>query len=329
MNGASAQWPDAAGSTGRERLVNRRYTRDVSLEWRTVEIVDTDELADEPLGTKQKFWVTNPDDDRPWLFKFARVREGRTLGEDWAEWLVHHLGERLGAPTALIHPAICDSRRGIVSRSVIDSVAVERLVHGNSLLVEVDPSYDPIRGRNNPRYTVAAVQAALDGVQAPLEFAGPSIMDGFDVWAGYLVLDAWVAGRDRHHENWGVLSSQQGRTLAPSYDHGNALGFQERPEHILTLNADPQQRARWLSRGRSHHFAGRPALVDLAHEALQSASEDARNFWKTQLSSLDSVAMSDIVRSVPREIMSDPAHTFALDILTGNRERLLRDYPGR
>ena len=296
-------------------------------QWNPVELVRDDEVEDEPLGTKQKFWVENPDDDRPWLFKFARVTDAGTLGEDWAEWVVHKIGTVLTVPTAEIRPATLVDRRGIVSRSVVDSIAVERLVHGNSLLAEIDPAYDATLKRENPRYTVDAVHAALDGVVAPAEFLGDRSMDGFDVWAGFLVLDALVAGRDRHHENWGVISSQAGRSLAPSYDHGNALGFQERESHLLVLNRDPQVRANWLAHGRSHHFAGRPGLVELAHEALSSASPTAREYWNARLRSLTREEFSAIVQSVPREIMSDPAHTFALHILIENRERLLRDYP--
>jgi len=299
----------------------------VPLSWSPVLIVSDDEFADEPLGTKQKFWVANPDDDRPWLLKLARVTDAGTLGEDWAEWLVHHLGELLGVPTARVLPASFDGRRGVVSRSVLNSLAVERLVHGNSLLTEIDEEYDPALKRENPRYTVRAVKAALTGVVAPADFSGPTAMDGFDVWAGYLVLDAWVAGRDRHHENWGVLSSQDGRALAPSYDHGNALGFQERPEHLLTLNESAAMRSTWLARGRSHHFTGRPRLVDVAHEGLGSASATARDYWNARLRSIDQDEFDAIVQSVPREIMSDPAHRFAVHILNENKERLLRDYP--
>lgn len=214
--------------------------------WSPVAIVRDDEFADEPLGTKQKFWVENPDDDRLWLLKLARVTEAGTLGEDWAEWLVHHLGELLGVPTARVLPAMFDGRRGVLCRSVLNSLEIERLVHGNSLLAEVDEEYDPALKRENSRYTVSAVKTALAGVVAPADFTGLPAMDGFDVWAGYLVLDAWVAGRDRHHENWAVLSSQDRRALAPSYDHGNALGFQERPEHLLALNESAEMRSTWL-----------------------------------------------------------------------------------
>lgn len=306
----------------------RRYTQRVTNPWNPVEIVTESEVADEPLGTKQKFWVENPDDDRPWLFKFVRERDGEVRGEDWAEWVVHQTSGLIGVPTAEIRAAVCGGHRGVVSRSVVSAVNTERLVHGNSLLAEVDPDYEPDLMRSNPRYTIAAVKRALFGVRPPAEFIGPSNLDGFDVWAGYLVMDALVAARDRHHENWGIVSSKAERRLAPSYDHGNALGFQENDDRRGRLLASPAARDAWLRKGRSHHVAGKPSLVDLAHEALALGSPTARRYWRGQLQSLDVNDVRSIVDCVPFEIMSDPAHRFVVDIVSVNRERLLRDYPG-
>lgn len=299
----------------------------MSARWSPVSVGIADEYEDEPLGTKQKFWVQNPDDGSFWLFKFAREKDGQTRGEDWAEWLVHHIGSTLGIPTAEILPAECRGRRGIVSRRVMDPELGERLVHGNSLLTEIDPAYDSTVTRRNPRYTVAAVQAALATARAPVAFVGPQGLDAFDVLAGYLMLDALVAGRDRHHENWAVVSGPTGRYLAPSFDHGNALGFQEKATHLKLLNSDTEARARWMTRGRSHHFAGRPDLVGLAHAALAATSQLSRDHWKTSLSDASFDGVRDMVHSIPRSVMSEDAATFALHILTENRERILRDYP--
>lgn len=47
--------------------------------------------TEESMGTKEKFWVHDPDGHK-WLFKYARVRDDVVRGEDWAEWVVHHLG---------------------------------------------------------------------------------------------------------------------------------------------------------------------------------------------------------------------------------------------
>ena len=148
-------------------------------------------------------------------------------------------------------------------------------------------------------------------------------MDAFDVWCGYLVLDAWVAGRDRHHENWGVISDSAGRNLAPSFDHGNALGFQETEKQMQRLGGDRVGLQTWVNRGRSHHFAGRPKLVDLVQEALGIASVDAREYWMHRIKCVDMERASAIVRTVPTDTMSEVAHRFALNILEENRERLI------
>ncbi|NMO02952.1 hypothetical protein HH308_17205 [Gordonia sp. TBRC 11910] len=198
----------------------------------------------EPLGGKEKFWLPGPD-GHEYLFKFSRCDPDGTnvRGEDWAEWVVHELANLIGVPTAVVRPASCEGRRGIVSRSVWR--AREQLIHGNELIAQVDPNYDSAAQRQNPGYTVEAVGAALDGVSAPAE-CDPAIENGFDAWAGYVLLDAWVAGRDRHHENWAVIDDRGRLSLAPSYDHGNALGFQESEAKAALLSSDPDALDRWM-----------------------------------------------------------------------------------
>lgn len=49
------------------------------------------------------------------------------------------------------------------------------------------------------------------------------LSSALDVFAGYVLLDAWIANQDRHHENWGALRMGTALYLAPSFDHGAAL----------------------------------------------------------------------------------------------------------
>lgn len=84
-------------------------------------------------------------------------------------------------------------------------------------------------------------------------------MPGF----GYLLLDAWVAGRDRHHENWAAIEHAGELRLSSSFDHGNALGLQEPEDRVEELATDADRLLVWVERGRSHHFDGRPSLVGL------------------------------------------------------------------
>lgn len=220
--------------------------------------------VDEQLGTKEKSWLRDVGDER-WLFKEVRSSGGRIRGEDWAEKVVEQLGRLLGLPMATVELAIWAGQRGIVTRNFVPDGA--RLEHGNELLVRVDPDYDRDVARQNDRYTIDAVSKALAEVRAPGAYDREGLT-AFDVWAGYLVLDAWVAGRDRHHENWGVIAGRRARVLAPSFDHGNALGFQEADLRCRRMVTDPSRLLIWAERGTSHHFAGGPTLVQLVSRVV-------------------------------------------------------------
>ena len=115
-------------------------------------------LADETLGTKDKFWVED-DEGVQWLFKYARDKDGV------------HSGRRLGRVVCLRHcktpgysrgPNIagsCRGRRGSLSRKILANDA--KLVHGNELLQRPDPGYDGNEARRNSRYSVESIQSAL------------------------------------------------------------------------------------------------------------------------------------------------------------------------
>lgn len=177
--------------------------------WDPVEIGFADLDSDDPeeqMGSKDKYWVRLHGDDRRWLVKIARIdeRDGTVSGEDWAEWLVQHLAALLGVPTASVRPAVFEGRRATVSRSILQD-PTESLAHGNEILGGNFPAYDQSVKGENPGYTTRAVRESLDGVLPPGDAPHLAAFNGFDVWAGYLLLDAWVSGRDRHHENWGVI----------------------------------------------------------------------------------------------------------------------------
>lgn len=272
------------------------------------------------MGTKEKFWVSGPDGEQ-YLFKYARVKHGRTMGEDWVEWAVHELASLLTVPTATAIPALHNGRRGVLSLSVLHPG--ELLIHGNELLARVDPDYDSMNSRQNDRYTVEAVRSALDGIAAPDDCRDP-VRSAFDAWVGYLMLDAWVAGRDRHHENWAAIESSGSLRLAPSFDHGNALGFQEPQDRLHALAAGGTALGTWAQRGRSHHFKGKPGLVDLARSALDLASTDVREFWLAALADTADHEVESVLAMVPDTHLSDPGRTFAVKLLHLNKERILR-----
>lgn len=274
--------------------------------------------VDEQLGTKEKYWLRDSADER-WLFKQVRSHKTAELGEDWAEKVVEQVGLHLGLPMARVELAVRRGQRGIISKNFVPRES--RLEHGNELLVRVDGEYDKGLARQNSGYTVQAIRRALADAGPPAAYVVEKFT-AFDVFAGYLLLDAWVAGRDRHHENWAVIAGPSGRTLAPSFDHGNALGFQESPDNQKRLVADPAKLAKWAERGTSHHFAGRPTLVAVAREALLSSSDAARGVWMSRLEAVSNDDVVGIISQVPSELMSEPSRNFCSDLLTLNKRRL-------
>lgn len=170
---------------------------------------------------------------------------------------------------------------------------------------------------------MAAVHVALVRIGAPRGRAELAGLSGFQVWAAYLLLDAWVAGRDRHHENWAVIRDRSHRWLAPSFDHGNAVGFQVQQAEAEALSRDKGRLRAWAAKGKRHHFADRPALVRLADQALDLAGEVARSRWMMALADVDTATVQAVVHAVPGELMSESARSFCLALLDLNRRRLL------
>lgn len=296
-------------------------------QWDEVELTndDLDEVNPmEQMGTKEKNWVRLADDERRWLVKVARVDDidATPSGEDWAEWLVPHLATLIGVPCATVRPATFNGARASVSRQVMPDG--DELVHGNSLLSAADPAFTSVRGGENRDYTPARVRVALKTTRAPIEMEP---FDAYDVWCGYLVMDAWLAGQDRHDENWAAIRSADTLRLSPSFDHGNALGFLLRDDERERRLREPDGVERWAARGRSRHFSGRPTLVALAHEALGLASCEAREHWKTRLQAVTTSEVSSAAQHVPDERMSPVARRFVTRLLEINRRRLLDDYP--
>lgn len=245
-------------------------------------------------------------------------------GEDWAEVGAALLGGLIHVPVASVRLGRYQGRRGVLSRSVVPTGWA--LVHGNELLSRGHDGYVGGMPTENPGYTVEAVRARLRYVPPPADEGGwlcPAEMDAFDVWAGYLVFDAWVAGCDRHDENWGVIADGVRQHLAPSFDHGNALGFQVRPSDHRVLADDPQALRRWASRGRCRYFAGRPRLTDLAASALALATPSARTFWLDQLAGISPARIESVLVRAPVALLSESSRRFCERLLLTNRRRLL------
>ena len=295
-----------------------------------VDVTDWPTWREEALGTKPKRWLIEPETDVGWLLKLStwnRLHDGTVYrkGDDWSERVACGVAMGLGLPTARTELALFRTggkcEYGVISRDVRSEsregagAEGEELIDGNELLAE------PVVGQDRDTYTVDAVRAALLGVEVP---AGcESALTAWDVFVGYLVLDAIVGNTDRHEENWAIIVGAGGRRLAPSFDHASCLGFQladkPREDRLTTLDRGYTPEA-YADRARSP-FAGRPHPVDVARRALSMVDTAQGLPWLGRIGDAD--ALVEAIWAVPHNRMSGAAREFAERVLRRNCQRLL------
>ena len=222
----------------------------------------------EPLGSKPKFWFR--DGERRLLFK----AEDRGTGEDWAEVVACHLCRLLGLPhveyeLASEYQGEQYLRPGVICENM--APPPRELVLGNQILMELSPGYPGAQRFKVKQHTVEAVCYALTGLDCPAGKWLPGLPDGIgtalDVFVGYVMLDAWIANQDRHHENWGAIWDATGEgvfSLAPSFDHGAALA-----RNLL----DTERRDRLVTRDKNRSI---PVFALKARSAFFDSPEDSK-----------------------------------------------------
>jgi hypothetical protein len=275
-----------------------------------------------------KVWVA-PDPAAPrsehWLWKpCQRTDNGVVIAtNDVSEVAASRLAKSVGLPAAECRFAVFGGENGVVSKNVTPSGF--DLHDGEAYLHEVDgyvrrrPRLDPDgrpKGylRLDEGYTLEAVEQVLDGVDGPPQHE--PTMTAFEVFAGYLALDALIANTDRHPRNWALLESRRDgdRYLAPTYDHGTALGSGMSDERRSTR--DP---VAFCRRGRANAFTPRgQSLVDLAHAAFERSQDW---LWRDRFSSLSDAQLRGALEAPPGRL-SEVASRFIEQVLIINRRRL-------
>lgn len=228
--------------------------------WDRVDASDWGVLEVEQSGSSEAVWLLEPSTGERWLHKDTTIpSNGIEQGEDWSEVLSTQVAELIGIPCAPTRLCMRAGRRGSLSRSIRPGdrdlwegalVLEDAAVPGYFRQIEGGPpAVDPKRpGIRRPGHSLSNIERALDGVLPPPGLKGPAGLTGFDVFAGYLVLDALIANPDRHEQNWAVLTPQL-RTLpaalSPSYDHASSLGHNlQDPARRIYMN-DPDRLAKW------------------------------------------------------------------------------------
>ncbi len=288
----------------------------------------------EPLGSKPKFWFRQG--DQRMLFK----ADDRGTGEDWAELIACHLCRLLGLPHVEYELAIeVDSqaplRPGVICANM--SPPPKTLILGNQLLLALDPRYPYSERFHVKQHTVEAVCKIVSVLNPPepewMSSVPTGISTALDVFVGYIMLDAWIANQDRHHENWGATwGGVEGTalSLAPTFDHGAGMARNlqdtEREERLSTKDKN-RTLAAFAGKGRSAFFespeAPKPLLLLAAYHQFAARNTHAAALWLDRLRTVNSTGICGILDEVPADRMSLVCRRFTLELLLINRERLL------
>lgn len=292
--------------------------------------------AVEPLGTKRKFWFS--EENRRMLFK----AEERGTGEDWAEKLASELCRRVGLPHVEYHLAEEYDGNVYLQPGVVCPHCAPpplNLVLGNQLLLAQDPAYP---GKDHRKYkvreyTVEAVVQCVRKLAPPagewMSGAPAGVQTAMDVFVGYVMLDAWIANQDRHHENWGAIRvpDESDLRLAPTFDHGASLARNlsdsERKDRLESRD-EGRRVPHFSSRARSAFYASAQEERTLgtleAFVRVAEAAPQARRFWLDAIKGVTREEIEGMIREVPPDRMSEVTRRFTLELIMVNRERLLK-----
>jgi hypothetical protein len=204
----------------------------VTDEFRVVDVSDWQVASIEPRGLEEKAWLEEPSTGegqaRRWLFKPITRHDWGDQGEDWAEKIASEVGHLLGVPCALVELAVRHGERGLISLDLAPRPL--ELFTGMLVLPGVVDGYQigASRVKGRPGHSLPNICRALAECAPPPHAQVPSGFGAFDVFTGYLMMDALIANRDRHDENWAILRPADPEVpdmLCGSYDHASSLGY--------------------------------------------------------------------------------------------------------
>lgn len=280
-------------------------------------------LEDEPMGSKEKFWVGLPGDRQPWLFKYSRVNAGVATGEHWAEKLAAEFADLLGIPHAEVELATFLGRSGCLSRA-FDELAdpTVDLVHGNELLAGMIDGYDREKHRGQHQHTLQNILIVFDDLMAEETEGRYTLLSRF---GGFVVLDALILNTDRHHENWAMFryGAHNGNIrydLAPSFDHASSLARELTDNKLSSWVGQPECVARYARKGAGGIFLreqGRRGENPLRlAEMAWRRWPDYVSPWTHTIRGLGVEPLLDVIDRVPASAMRDLSRQFTRELVS-------------
>lgn len=306
--------------------------------WDRVDVSSWPTSHVETAGSNRVTWLREPQSGHLWLHKDIHLpSNGVEEGQDWAEVVATQVATMLGVPCAEARLCTRNGVRGSLSLSVIPTgsdlneggVVLEAAgVPGYFRHTDSKKAIDPARPKvRRPGHSLETIRTVLKNVEPPVGFGGPAGSTGFDVFVGFTILDALVANRDRHEQNWAVLRPRlldQPQRISPSFDHGGSLGYNLPDDKRQRLLSDPTALAVWAHKGTAHrfeHVPPAPTLVDHASLATRMSSKLAAVWWQQRLYALDLAPLHEAL-AAGISGMSEAAATFSSVLLDLNLRRL-------
>ena len=138
---------------------------------------------------------------RPGTYFYFKQSDHRYPWELWSEVIASRLADMFSIPAATYNPAVIRNHSDLgdlwgCTSKLVHNFPFEEFTHGQEFLVKIDPSFDIERGE---RHSYGLIREVFNSEGlAPIDWLRLHQM---------LVLDALIGNRDRHQENWAVISS--------------------------------------------------------------------------------------------------------------------------
>lgn len=257
-----------------------------------------------------------------WLFKPRRMHPGER-GEfthsDVSEVIASRLAWAMGLPAADCRLASrLDDEGELILGAVSRNVAGPGFdIHSGGTHLEAIAGYRRVRRHGkadrDEGYTLDAVAAVLEGLNGP---PGWGHLTACQVFAGYLVLDAWIANTDRHPRNWAMLEHVASgfSSLAPTFDHGSALG--SGMNDAARCKRDVKS---FCGGGKARPFE--PTGSNLLGLAVEAAGRFDGKFWFDRCAEIPLADIEAIMEPCSARL-SEVAYTFVHDVLIENQRRV-------
>lgn len=272
------------------------------------------DIKSQASGTRTKFWLLEPGVDPEHAIKYLFKIPTEGTGGHWAEFVASRVGAELGFHTAEVELAINNGIVGTISKNF--RAKTEELYEGGDLFLAQFEDFDR---HSRTHYELPHILELLSAYDLERDFVALP------------VFDALIANNDRHCDNWGVLSGTSGYRLAPIYDNGSSLGFNEVERNKQKMLTDNHMLAGFCNRGKP--CIGLPNRKKPKHfellSFLQYSLPEELQVVMARLNKMNKGMLYTIVEEISNDIMSDLNKEWVIRLLLYRKEWIMNWYEGK